>query len=56
MSSERVCDKCGKKKPLAGGRTCSTGHFICKSCVWETAGIIFGGPRRSCPLCDRTLR
>jgi hypothetical protein len=54
--SDRICDKCGNKKDLSGGRACPRGHFVCKSCVWETAGLLFGGPRTVCPLCKKTLR
>ena len=29
---ERVCDSCGKKKDVGGGKTCENGHFLCKAC------------------------
>lgn len=45
--SDRVCDKCGKKKPLLGGKACSDGHFICKSCAEYHV---------HCPLCRHTLK
>lgn len=45
--ADRVCDKCGKKKDLQGGKSCSDGHFICKSCAQ---------PHVHCPLCKHTLR
>jgi hypothetical protein len=53
--SKRTCDKCGKEKDVNGGKTCEKGHFICKSCVRETAGI-FSSERSSCPLCHKKLR
>lgn len=53
--SKRTCDKCGEDKELEGGRTCSTGHFICRKCVRETEGL-FTGPRTVCPLCKKPLR
>jgi len=45
--SERVCDKCGKKKDQLGGKTCSNGHFICKSCAEGHS---------HCPLDRHTLK
>jgi len=53
--AERVCDSCGKKKQVSGGKTCEKGHFICNSCVSETIGI-FSGSRTQCPLCKKPLR
>ncbi len=53
--SERVCDKCGKKKKVEGAKTCQNSHFICKSCVQETIGL-FSGSRTQCPLCKKALR
>jgi hypothetical protein len=50
---ERVCDSCGKKKQVSGGKTCEKGHFICGSCV---SGGFFSGPRTQCPLCRKPLR
>jgi hypothetical protein len=50
--SERVCDSCGKKKDVAGGKTCESGHFICKGCVWSS----FWSAKTSCPLCQKPLR
>ena len=44
---ERVYDKCGHKKPLSGGKTCSKGHFICKDCAYG---------HKHCPLDGHTLR
>lgn len=29
---QRVCDCCGKKKDVSGGKTCERGHFICSVC------------------------
>lgn len=54
--SKRICDSCGKKKNVKGGKTCTNGHFICKKCVYETQGAIFGGPRKQCPLCKKPLK
>ena len=45
--SDRVCDSCGKKKPLSGGKTCSKGHFTCKDCAYG---------HEHCKLCGHTLR
>jgi hypothetical protein len=52
--SQRTCDACGKSKSVDGGRTCETGHFICKDCVWS--GIVFVSDKKSCPLCRKPLR
>lgn len=54
--NKRVCDKCGETKELEGGRTCETGHFICKHCVWETKGVFSGSDRKTCPICKKPLR
>jgi len=51
---KRICAKCGKEKEISGGKVCEKGHFICKSCVWETAGF-FSNERRICPLCSKRL-
>jgi len=51
----RSCDSCGKEKELKGGKVCSNGHFICKDCVWKGSGL-FGGARKTCPLCEKPLR
>jgi hypothetical protein len=32
---QRICDSCGKKKDVKGGRTCENGHFICYECVMK---------------------
>lgn len=53
--SARTCDSCGEWKDLEAGKTCETGHFVCKSCVWKPAGI-FAGPLKNCPLCKKPLR
>jgi hypothetical protein len=45
--SERVCDACGKRKEVSGGKSCSSGHFICHNCNFGHA---------HCPLCHHTLR
>jgi transposase-like protein len=52
---KRICDACGKERELKGGKVCDNGHFICKECLWKSAGL-FGGPRKTCPLCDKPLR
>ena len=52
--SERVCDVDGKKKPLSGGRTCESGHFICKDHIYS--GVIFIDEKKVCPLCKKPLR
>jgi hypothetical protein len=49
----RVCDACGKKKELSGGKTCENGHFICSSC--KSLGG-WGGTRTQCPLCKKPLK
>jgi hypothetical protein len=51
----RNCDTCGKQKDIAGGKTCETGHFMCKACYDASAGV-FSGPRKDCPLCKKPLR
>jgi len=43
----RICDSCGKKKDVYGGKICEKGHFICKSC---------GYTRSTCPICGKPLR
>lgn len=53
--SSRTCDSCGEKKNLEGGKTCETGHFVCKECVCKPAGI-FSSAMKYCPLCKKTLR
>ena len=47
----RVCDACGKKKELSGGKTCEKGHFICSSCC----NMGWGSIRKQCPLCKKPL-
>jgi hypothetical protein len=54
---KRICDACGKRKTIRGGKTCDRGHFICKSCVWKSRGLFFAPiERESCPLCDKPLK
>ena len=48
----RVCDVCGKKKDLSGGKTCEKGHFVCSSC--KNLGMF--SVRTKCPICDKPLR
>jgi hypothetical protein len=52
--SERICDSCGKKKDVGGGKSCEKGHFICKACVYS--GVIFISEKASCPICKKPLR
>lgn len=52
---KRICDSCGKEKVVEGGKTCASGHFICKECYWKTAGLL-AGPKKNCPLCKKPLR
>ncbi len=52
--AERVCDSCGSKKDVSGGKTCEKAHFICKACVYS--GVILISERHVCPLCKRPLR
>ena len=51
--SERVCDSCGQKKKVAGGKTCENGHFICQSC---TSGGVLSFSKTQCPICKKPLR
>ena len=53
--SQRTCDSCGEPKDLRGGKTCESGHFVCKDCVWKPAGF-FSGPMKYCPLCEKPIR
>jgi hypothetical protein len=53
----RICDACGKKKNVRGGKTCASAHFICKDCAWKSRGLFFAPvERRSCPLCEKPLK
>ncbi len=52
--AERICDKCGKKKKVEGGKTCESGHFICKDDAWE--GSWMPSQVKYCPLCKKPLR
>ena len=45
--STRICDTCGKDKPLSRAKTCEKGHFICMSC---------GAGHTHCKLCGQVLR
>jgi len=47
IMADRVCDSCGKKKSVSGGKTCEKGHFACSSC---------GSGRETCPVCKKRLR
>jgi len=48
----RICDTCGKKKDLSGGKTCEKGHFVCSSC--KRLGSF--SHRTQCPICKKPLR
>jgi hypothetical protein len=52
--SQRVCDVCGKKKDIEGGKTCEKGHFICKSDIYS--GVIFISGKKHCPIDKTPLR
>ena len=52
--AKRICATCGREKDVEGGKICETGHFVCKACVWSTAGI-FSSERKQCPLCKKRL-
>lgn len=52
--AERVCDVDGKKEHIEGGRTCESGHFICKKHVYS--GVIVIHEKKSCPICKKPLR
>jgi hypothetical protein len=54
--AQRVCDSCGKDKPVEGGRTCESGHFICKECVWAGSGFLSQNDKKYCPVCKKKLR
>lgn len=49
----RICDVCGKKKDLSGGKTCEKGHFTCSGCQYMGP---FSGRRTQCPICKKPLR
>lgn len=51
--AERICDVCGKKKKLEGGKTCEKGHFVCYSC--RDVGVFSSG-RTTCPICKKKLK
>jgi len=51
--SRRICDSCGKEKDLSGGKTCQSGHFICRDCVYSG---FFNPSKSSCPICGKPLR
>jgi len=52
---KRICDACGENKDIHDGKTCESGHFICKSCKW-ISGLIGRDIRKKCPVCDEPLR
>lgn len=45
--AERICDACGKKKDVWGGKVCENGHFICKDCAYT---------KSKCPLDGKPLK
>lgn len=55
MTQRRTCDSCGEAKALAGGVTCSSGHFICSQCR-KIKGFFMDSTRATCPLCKEPLR
>jgi hypothetical protein len=54
--AERVCDKCGKKKPIKDGKTCEKGHFLCSGCKYLSQGMFAFRQHGSCPICGKPLR
>lgn len=50
----RICDACGKKKSVEGGKVCEHGHFICKEDLYS--GVIFISVLKQCPLDATRLR
>jgi hypothetical protein len=54
MATERICDVCGVKKKLEGGKTCENGHFICYTD--RNTGFFGGGGKTVCPICKAPLR
>jgi len=52
--ADRICDSCGKKKGIKGGKICQGNHFICKDCVYS--GIVFVNEKTACPICNKPLR
>lgn len=53
---KRNCDICGEHKEVHGGKTCSTGHFICKGCVTTRYGVWGNDTKKKCPICDKELK
>lgn len=43
--AKRICDADGKEHDVSYGKTCETGHFICKACA-----------SHQCPICKKPLR
>jgi hypothetical protein len=52
--AERICDVDGRKESLEGGKTCESGHFICKKHVYS--GVILIDEKKRCPICKKPLR
>lgn len=53
--AERICDACGQKKNVSGGKTCEKGHFVCAACIQRRVNM-FSNAHKYCPLCDKPLR
>lgn len=49
----KLCTKCGKDKPLKGGKFCPSDHFVCADHV---RGGIMSIPTRDCPVCGKPLQ
>lgn len=49
----RICDACGLKKEVRGGKTCEKGHFVCANCLYMG---VFSASRTQCPICKKPLR
>ncbi len=50
--AERICDHCGNKRSVSGGKTCDSGHFVCSSCIYKSIGVFSSG-MKECPLCKK---
>lgn len=47
LSHKSICNKCKEEKDMSGGKTCSRGHFFCRSCSYYMI---------HCPIDGHTLR
>ena len=52
---ERICDVCGRKKTVEGGKVCERSHFICRDCIYS-GRFLFVSARKQCPLDQTRLR